>query len=138
MIIRIGTVMKVFPDSGKVQVSFEDTDSSSLPLPLLSFNREYAMPKLGDEVITLHMQNGSSKGVCLGTYYGGDNQPKATEGYRKDLDGDVFVTAKDDILTLNADKVIFSCSYGTISVEEIMRRLERIEELLSLPPLEEE
>lgn len=74
--IRVGKVIKTYPLEGKVQVTFVDTKSSSLPLPMLACAD---MPHIGDYVITLHFDNGSSKGVCLGTYYGNGNVPPQPE-----------------------------------------------------------
>lgn len=133
MIVRIGTVLKVFPADGKVQVTFEDTGSSSLPLPMMAYGQEYAMPKVGDDVITLHLQNGSSKGVCLGRYYGNGNEPKASSGYRKDFDDDAYIECNNGEFKIDADKVILKCSYKTVTLEDLIKRIERLEELLSLP-----
>ena len=38
--IRIGTVTNVYPENGKVKVYYEDSESSSLPLPMMSINKE--------------------------------------------------------------------------------------------------
>lgn len=126
--IRVGEVIKVFPSEGKVQVSYQDTDSSSLPLPMVAYGNEYLMPKIGDMVVTLHFQNGSSKGVCLGTYYGGDNSPKATSGYRKDVGEDAYMEFKNGILKLKADTISLSCDYATETVENILKRIENLED----------
>lgn len=194
MITRIGKVTKVYPGEGRVKVTFEDSGSSSLPLAVLTMNKEYSMPSVGDRVITLHMENGSSKGFVLGTYYGGGMQPKANSGYRKDFTSGCYAvciggayTVKGSKITLNgsgasvsvgtkasmvgseavmgssssedetgepdsyvkvtsdnaeikaptvtveADELIFQCAYGTITAEEIMKRLERIEDRLGIP-----
>ena len=36
-------------------------------------------------------------------------------------------------VTVESDEITLKCSYGTISVEEMMKRLERIEDQLGLP-----
>lgn len=194
MVTRIGKVTKVYPGEGRVKVTFEDSGSSSLPLAVLTMNKEYSMPSVGDRVITLHMENGSSKGFVLGTYYGGGMQPKANSGYRKDFtsgcyavciggmytlkgskillngngasvsvgtkasmvgseavmgssssedetgepDSYVKVTSnnaemKASTVVIEADELTFKCSYGIITAEEIMKRLERIEDQLGIP-----
>lgn len=137
MIVRVGDVIKVFPSEGKVQVSFADTSSSSLPLPLMTFGNEYSMPKVGDTVITLHMENGSSRGVCLGTYYGGGTEPAASSGYRKDFEpGKSFIKSNNGELTIDAKQIKLKCDYGTVSVEDLIKKLDDIEERLEA--LEEE
>lgn len=154
MAIRIGRVTSVYPSEGRVKVAYEDSRSSSLPLPMMALNQEYSMPKVGDRVVTLHMDNGSSKGFVLGNYYGGGSQPKANTGYRKDYDGAYLVCTggqyqlqtrqfalnadsgcvlKAQSVSVEADDITLKCSYGEITVEDLMKRLERIEDQLGLP-----
>jgi phage baseplate assembly protein gpV len=198
MNLRVGKVTKVHTGSGKVSVAYEDENNASLPLSMLTMNSEYSMPSVGDRVVTCHMENGSSKGFVLGTYYGGGTQPKANSGYRKDFTSGAYATARggsyklkastvnisgkggslslgssaslvgaevtigsaaasenedeeiepDVYLKITADEaelkaassvsieannLTLKCSYGEITVEEIMKRLERIEDQLGLP-----
>ena len=119
---------------------YEDERSASLPLSMLTMNNEYSMPAVGEKVVTVHMANGSSKGFVLGTYYGGGTQPKANAGYRKDFgggasamcDGGNYILEAASV-TIQADDITLKCSYGEISVEDMMKRLERIEDQLGLP-----
>lgn len=155
MSVRIGRVTSVNPTEGRVKVAYEDSRSSSLPLPMLSMNNEYFMPKIGDRVLIVHMDNGSSKGFVFGTFYGGGSQPKANSGYRKDFDGaclicedghyqlqavQVTLNAESSIallakagISIEADDITLKCSYGEITVEDLMKRLERVEDRLGLP-----
>ena len=155
MSVRIGRVTSVNPTEGRVKVAYEDSRSSSLPLPMLSMNNEYSMPKIGDRVLTVHMDNGSSKGFVFGTFYGGGSQPKANSGYRKDFDRACLICedghyqlqavqvtlnaesliallAKEGI-SIEADDITLKCPYGEITVEDLMKRLERVENRLGLP-----
>ena len=203
--MRIGKVTNIFPSTGKVKVVYEDERSASLPLAMLTMNQEYHMPAIGDRVVTYHMENGSSKGFVLGTYYGGGMQPRANSGYRKDFGGGAYASCnegsyllyagivqikggrkalisadgasvsvggnaeligsevivgsgtvledgesteepstylkiasdsaeiKASSVTIEADDITLQCAYGTITVEEIMKRMERIEDTLGLP-----
>lgn len=140
MFTRVGKVTNIYPDTGQVKVMYEDSKSTSLPLAMITMNGEYSMPKTGDRVVTLHLENGSSKGFVIGTYYGGGMLPKANAGYRKDFDekayascngGSYVLKAKD--IVLDAGAVTLQCSSGTVTLEELLKRLERIEEQLSLP-----
>lgn len=131
--VRIGKVTNVYPDTGKVKVMYEDEGNASLPLPMLTMNQEYSMPVVGDWVITVHMENGSSKGFVLGTYYGGSIQPKTDTGYRKDFGEGVYVTCRDGKYLLSAGEVVLKCHYGEITLKEMMQRIERIEDRLGLP-----
>lgn len=124
MIVRTGSVCNVYPGAGKVQVRFEDADSTSLPLPMLTFNKEYSLPKLGDRVVTLHMENGSSQGFCLGTFYGSDNPPSKTTGYQKELDG-ARIKSDGGSVTINAKDVTFVTDAGTITLAEIIAAIRR-------------
>lgn len=162
MRMRVGKVTEVFPNTGKVKVLYEDEGNASLQLSMITMNQEYSMPTVGDRVLTMHMENGSSKGFVLGTYYGGGMQPRANSGYRKDFGGNAYVICKNGVYRLSAGSVTFSgggatlnldseselkaltlaieaddltlkCSYGEETFENILKRIERIEDMLGLP-----
>ncbi len=105
MRMRVGKVTQVFPNTGKMQVLYEDEGNASLQLPMITMNQEYFMPTVGDRVLTMHMENGSSKGFVLGTYYGGGMQPKANTGYRKDFGGGAYVICRSGAYRLSAGSV---------------------------------
>ena len=84
---------------------YEDEGSASLPLSMLTMNQEYSMPEVGDRVVTMHMENGSSKGFVLGTYYGGGMQPKANAGYRKDFGNGANAICIGGAYLLNAGSI---------------------------------
>ena len=123
MLMRVGKVTNVYPSTGKVKVMYEDQDNTSLPLSMLTMNNEVSMPAVGDRVLTMHMENGSSKGFVLGTYYGGNKKPKASSGYRKDLGGGAYVSCQDGKYTIHADEITLSCSAGSIKVSDIISKL---------------
>ena len=138
MYLRVGKVTNIYPDTGKVKVMYEDEKSSSLPLPMLTMNNEFSMPSIGDRVVTIHMANGSSKGFVLGTYYGGSRKPKAASGYRKDLGGGVYVTCENGKYTLHAsdvtiqaDNITLNTSYETVTVEDLIKRIENLEDSIA-------
>ncbi len=140
MQIRIGTVTQVYADIGKAKVVYKDKDNASLQLSMLTYNNEYLMPLIGKRVLTLHLDGGTSKGFILGTFYGADTLPKATSGYRKDFGGTSYVTCESDEYKLKAQKIeldasnlVLKCSYGEESFENILKRIERIEDALNLP-----
>lgn len=133
--LRVGKVTQVFPDEGMVKVYYEDENNASLKLNVLSFNNEYLLPPLGEYVLTAHLDNGSSKGFVLGTYYG-SLKPNATSGYRKDFNNPkdankAFATFLDNVFTLNAANITFKCSYTETSVESIIKRIEDLETAIS-------
>lgn len=103
--MRIGKVTNIYPTTGKIKVMYEDAKNASLPLAMLTMNQEYSMPSVGDRVVTMHMENGSSKGFVLGTYYGGGMQPKANSGYRKDFGPDAYAVCKGGQYRLSAKEI---------------------------------
>lgn len=63
--IRIGKISAIDYASGLVRVVYHDKDDAVTGLiPLLS--SEYFMPQVGDQVIVLHLSNGTEAGVVLG------------------------------------------------------------------------
>lgn len=133
MEMRIGKVTNIYPDTGKVTVLYEDEGNASVPLPMLTMNQEYRMLSVGDRVVSIHMANGSSKGIILGTYYGGGMKPKANSGYRKDFGGGAYASCSGGSYLLYADNIVLKCSDGEITVGELIKRLERMEDQLGIP-----
>ena len=116
MDIRVGKVTNVYGSTGRLKIKYEDSGNASCEIPMMSMNNEVSMPKVGDRVVTLHMQNGSSKGFVLGTFYGGGSQPKASSGYRKDFSNGAYATSKNGSYNLKATKVGISGSGASISL----------------------
>lgn len=135
--IRIGTVTNVYPENGKVKVYYEDTESSSLPLPMVSMNREQSMPDVGDTVITLHMTNGSSQGFCIGTYF--DDDYEGSEKYTKEFDDKAFVECDKgnyrlvcEDITLESKEINLKCEKGNITLSELLKKLDEYEKRIKV------
>ena len=135
--IRIGTVTNVYPENGKVKIYYEDTESSSLPLPMVSMNREQSMPDVGDTVITLHMTNGSSQGFCIGTYF--DDDYEGSEKYRKEFDDKAFVECDKgnyrlvcEDITLESKEINLKCEKGNITLSELLKKLDEYEKRIKV------
>lgn len=131
MIIRVGKVTNVYPASGRVKVLYEDTGNTSVELPLLTLNNEYRMPVVGSYVITLHLQNGSSKGFVLGTYWSDINVPAETGVgvYRKDMGGGVYARSSNGTYRLQASNIQLVADTGAVTVEMLVAALDRITKL---------
>lgn len=131
MIIRIGKVTNVYPATGKVKVLYEDTKNTSVKLPMLTLNNEYKMPVIGSHVLTCHLQNGSSKGFVLGTYWSDNNIPPETGTgvYRKDMGGGVYAKSSNGTYRLNASNIQLVADSGTVTVDMLVAALERIARL---------
>lgn len=86
--IRVGRVSSIDFERGMMQVVYSDKDHAvTAKLPYANFNNEYAMPKIGEQVLVAHLSNGSSRGVVLGTMWNRKNLPEENgKGlYRKEL-----------------------------------------------------
>ena len=108
--IRIGKISSIDHAGGMVRVAYHEKDDSvTRMLPLLS--NEYNMPAVGDQVVVLHLSNGSEAGVVIGRPWSLKNRP--VEGvaglYRKEygqIPGEAYISYKDGTLTIKAEKLI--------------------------------
>lgn len=86
-IYRVGKISSINYPAGTVRVTYPDKDDSvTQEIPLLAF--EYNMPQVGDQIMVLHLSNGTEAGLVLGRYWNTKNKPpEGFKGlYRKDLD----------------------------------------------------
>lgn len=86
--IRVGKVSSIDYETGMVQVVYTDkNNAATTKMPCLNFNNEYYMPQIGEQVLTAHLSNGTSRGVVLGTVWNKKNIPEENgkELYRKEL-----------------------------------------------------
>lgn len=133
-LIRIGKVSKIDYEYGMIAVTFSDLDDAvTVPLASVSFNDEYKMPKVGDEVLSLHLPSGQSRGLVLGKYWNKTNIPPSTGAtvYRKEY-GHTYEEAYAEYhdggeLLLFAPSIKFGVSGGEITVSQIISRLSSLE-----------
>lgn len=115
--IRVGKVSSVDYATGLVRVVYHDKDDSvTAPMPMLA--NEYYMPKVDDQVIVLHLSNGTEAGVVLGKYWTGKNLPPEGKAglFRKDLGttpGEAMIRYDGGTLTIQAASVVIS---GDLSI----------------------
>ena len=108
--IRVGKVSSIDYAAGMVRVAYHEKDDSVTRLiPLLS--NEYKMPEVGDQVLVLHLSNGTEAGVVMGRPWSQKNKP--VEGvaglFRKEFghtQGEAYVRYKDGTLTIKAANVV--------------------------------
>ncbi len=106
--VRIGKVSKINYEKGMIRVTYPDLDDSvTAEFPVFSFTDEYKMPKIGQEVLVLHLSNGQSAGILMGRYWNKKNIPpdygQGRNVFNKEIDeefGKVRITYKDKKLTL--------------------------------------
>lgn len=114
---RLGKISAIDYESGMVRVVYHEKDDAVTRLiPLLS--DEYKMPKVDDQVLVIHLSNGTEAGVVLGRPWSEKNvPPESGKGlWRKDLGesyGEAFLRYKDGTLTIKAANVVID---GNLSV----------------------
>ena len=134
-LIRIGRVSKIDYEHGMISVTYPDLDDSvTVPLSTVSFNDEYKMPQIGDEVLAVHLPSGQARGLVLGKYWNTKNTP-ANNGpnlYRKEYGhtkGTAYSQYTDDgaEFLLVAPEIRLTVAGGTITVSEIIEKLADLE-----------
>lgn len=88
---RLGKVSDVDYAAGMVRVVYHERDddvTSMIPILSTAFSGAYSMPEVGDQVLVLHLSNGSEAGVVLGRPWSEKNKPPegAEKLYRLDMD----------------------------------------------------
>lgn len=124
--IRLGKVSDVDHAAGMVQVVYHEKDNAvTRMIPILStaFSGVYSMPKVGDQVLVLHLSNGAEAGVVLGRPWSDVNKPPegAEDLYRLDMDraaGAAMVRydGKTKDLTIHCDGSINITAGGAIKI----------------------
>lgn len=114
-IIRIGKVSSIDYANGLVRVAYHDKDDNvTQPFPMLS--DKYFMPAVGDQIIVLHLSNGTEAGFALGRYWNDKNAPKENGAglFRMDLDrnGSAYLKCAEGVVTLKGDSIIIIVSGG--------------------------
>ena len=136
-VVRIGRVSKINYDTGMIEATYPQYDNSVTPeFPVISFNDEYKMPKIGDEIAVLHLSNGAAAGVILGHYWNETNTPAETgeglflkqfaleagKAYLRYKAGAMLMKS-DNSITLDANTITFKCSAGTATVADIIAHM---------------
>lgn len=134
-LIRLGRVSKINYDAGMIEVTYPDRDNSVTDqFPVLSFNSEYKMPGIGENVLVLHLSNGSTFGVVLGPYWNESNKPAVSgkDVYRKEMSGTkgkAYMEYKDGTVDLRGPAVRMTCSSGSITVAQILAMKSKLDSL---------
>lgn len=138
-LIRIGKVSKIDYEHGMISITYPDLDDVvTVLLSTVSFNDEYKMPKIGDEVMAIHLPTGQARGLVFGHYWNKTNKPMkyGAELYRKEFGheyGEAYAEYEDGgELLLFAPEIKLQTSSGTITVTEIITKLEDLEHRVSV------
>ena len=124
--IRLGKVSSVDHAAGMVRVVYHEKDDDvTRMIPILStvFSGVYSMPEVGDQVLVLHLSNGSEAGVVLGRPWSEKTKPPegAEKLYRLDMDrapgvAIVRYDGKTKDLTIHCDGPISITTDAAISI----------------------
>jgi len=129
--IRIGRISSINYKKGTIKVVYPDKSNAvTTELPVLNFCGEYKMPGIGEKVLVLHLSNGTSAGVVLGTFWSGANLPlDAGKGiYKKEYAAEKgkaysrYDEATNDLI-FKAGNIKFQTSSGETTIEEMIKRL---------------
>lgn len=118
--IRLGKISAIDYAAGMVRVVYHEKDDSVTRLiPLIS--AEYFMPEIGDQVLVLHLSNGTEAGVVLGRPWSEKNKPPegAAGLYRKDLaraPGEAMIRYDGSTLTIKCAGAIKIEAGGAITI----------------------
>ena len=127
--MRKGEVSSIDYKNGMVSVTFMDWEGGTTDmLPCLSIGDEYKMPQIGETVAVGEMSSGH--GIVLGKLWNRGNTPgKSGKGlYFKRLTDTAEISASgNDGMRLKDSDIVFDTDYGTVTVSEIMGRLEALE-----------
>lgn len=135
-LIRVGRVSKIDYEHGMISVTYPDLDDSvTVPLATASFNDEYKMPQVGDEVLAVHLPSGQARGVVLGRYWNLRNVPAVggADMYRKEYgheNGEAFCQyITDGELIFVAPSIRLQDASGSITVAELLDLKRRVASL---------
>lgn len=130
--IRIGKISKIDYESGMAEVTYPDMDNAvTAPFPLLSFNDEYKMPQIGEEVAVLHLSNGTANGIILGPYWNLAKLP-AISGenvFRKEFSktpGQAYIQFKDGTVEYRGPAIRYVCASGTFTAAQVLKLFDRV------------
>ena len=131
---RIGTVSNVDKTTGMVSVIYNDRDGEVTQLlPYATFNDEYKLPKIGENVLVIHLSNGKEMGIVLGTYWNEKNVSEKTSMYYKKISENAFFDYDGEILSISAEFVKLTSlkPNKSFEVSKLMEEIEKIKERIS-------
>ena len=127
-LIRVGRVSRIDYANGMISVTYPDLDNSTTSLlSVVSFNDEYKMPEIGDDVLVLHLPSGQARGLVLGKYWNSRNKPASCGAgvYRKEFastPGEAYMEYDPDTgeLLIKATSIRFVTDERDISVDDLV------------------
>ena len=126
---RIGKISTIDPQKGMAKVHYEDTGNTTSDLPIFKLGDEYCMPKVGEQVLVIHLSNDSSSGVIMGKFWDESEPPGIADGYRKGFAEGAYETVQARTYTLHAEEIIFEGKNGSMTLSQILLLDKRVTEL---------
>lgn len=125
-LIRIGSVSSINYEAGTIRVTYPDLDDSVTDdFPVLHFGGKYKMPDIGEDVLVLHLSNGTEVGFVAGSYWT-DDDPPAFSGPGVFLQefaaiaGVAYALYKDKKLRIKAPQIILETDAGEVDVDTLI------------------
>ncbi len=110
-LVRIGIVVQVLPDLGKVRCRLHDADCMetfelAVLFPKTRLDKYYAMPDIGEQVLCLFLplNNGLSLGFVLGAFYSLIDRPPVADS------GKTVINFED------GSRLIYDKEYGDLAM----------------------
>lgn len=128
-VIRIGFISTVDRIHGTAQVYYPDLGSTTEQLHLFAFQKEFALPEIGAQVVVLHLPNDTSSGVILGRFWGEADPPPADVLYQRTLATHVTESVDVSGYHLSAPEMTWSGNAGSITLSELIALQERVSAL---------
>lgn len=125
-VIRIGFISTVDRIHGTAQVYYPDLGSTTEQLHLFAFQKEFAVPEIGAQVVVLHLPNDTSSGVILGRFWGEADPPPADVLYQRTLAAQTVETVHDAGYCLSAPEITWSGNAGSITLAELIELQKRV------------
>lgn len=128
-IIRVGFISSVDAGTGTARVYYPDRESTTAPLQLFSFQTEYRLPEIGDQVVVAHLSNDTSSGIILGKFWSEADPPASGLDYYKQFGGESCGTLQNGRFTLQSEEIELRSSNGSITLSELISLRERVRAL---------
>lgn len=134
-LIRIGKISKIDYETGMAEVTYPDMDNSvTAPFPIVNFNEEYKMPKIGEDVLVVHLSNGTASGLILGPFWNTVKTPAVSGDnvFRKEFSktlGTAYIQYKDGTAELRGPAIRHVCNSGTYTAAQVLKLFERVDAL---------
>ena len=132
-LIRVGKISSIDAATGMAKVTYPDMDDAvTADFPILTFNEEYMMPEVGESVLVLHLSNGVTEGVILGTFWNLDEHYPDVTGenvFRKELSkkfGQAYLSYNDGTTCLKGPSVRLTCNSGSATCAQILDHFSRL------------